>query len=161
MDKDIHVVQENDGAATTVNQASGDHRLSELFKQLGHDSTTLVKQEIALGKAEMRENMKAMGKDAAFLAMGGGVLLVGALVLTTFLVLLLGDALDNYWLAALIIGAIYALAGVGLLMKGKSNLQHEDIKPDQTIATLQEDKRWAQSEAQQVKRGLTTPRQGA
>lgn len=158
MENDINVVPDGRSrpAVHTAGTAEHDASLGELFKQLAQDSTTLVKQEVALAKAEMRENMKAVGKDVAFLAMGGAILLVGVLVLTAFLVALLGDMLDNYWLSALIVGLIYAGIGAALLMKGKSNLQHDDLKPEQTIATLKEDKRWAQSEIQQVKRGLSS-----
>jgi uncharacterized membrane protein YqjE len=158
MENEINVVPDDSGrtAAHTTGAAGHDASLGELFKQLAQDSTVLVKQEVALAKAEMRENLKSMGKDVAFLAMGGAILLVGVLVLTAFLVALLGDALDNYWLGALIVGLIYAIVGAVLLMKGKNNLQHDDLKPEQTIATLKEDKRWAESEIQQVKRGLSS-----
>ena len=158
MENQINVVPEGSSrpAVNTTGTAGHDASLGELFKQLAQESTTLVKQEVALAKAEMRENMKAVGKDVAFLAMGGAILLVGVLVLTAFLVALLGDALDNYWLGALIVGLIYAGIGAALVMKGKSNLQRDDLKPEQTIATLKEDKRWAQSEIEQVKRGLSS-----
>jgi hypothetical protein len=105
----------------------------------------------------MRENMRKLAKDAVMLAIGGGILLMGLLTLTAFLVAALGDMLgDEYWLGALIVGALYALIGGILLMRGKSGLQHDDLKPDQTMESLQADKRWAKTEARQVKRDLTT-----
>lgn len=131
--------------------------LGDLFKELAHESTTLIKQEIGLAKAEMTSNARALAKDAVMLAVGGGILLVGVLVLTAFLVALLGDILgDEYWLGALIVGAVYALIGGVLLMKGKKGMQHDDLKPEQTMRSLQEDKRWAQNEVQQVKRDLSS-----
>ena len=159
MEKEIRVVSDH-SSPTTRASAPGigeEASLGDLFKQLAQDSGTLVKQEMALAKAEIRENMRSMTKDVALLAAGGAVLLVGVLVLTAFLVALLGDILgDEYWLGALIIGLIYAAIGAFLLAKGKKQLQQDDMRPDRTIATLKEDKRWASAEIDQVKRGITS-----
>ncbi len=127
--------------------------LGELFKQLAQDSATLVKQEVALAKVEMRENLRSATKDAAMIAVGGGLLLVGILVLTAFLVAALGDLLDNYWLGALIVGLVYVGIGGVLAKKYMGNLKKDDMGPDQTIESLKEDKRWLQSEIQQAKSG--------
>lgn len=129
--------------------------LGELFKELAQDSSVLMKQEIALAKMELRENFRALAKDMVKLAIGGGLLLVGLLTLTAFLVAALGDMLgDEYWLGALIVGLLYALVGGIFLMRGKQGLQHDDLRPEQTVQSLQADKRWAQAEVQQIKREL-------
>lgn len=130
--------------------------IGTLFKQLAEESATLIKQEMSLARAEMREGLQAVTRGATMLAIGGGLLLIGLLALTAFLIVALGDALDNYWLGALIVGALYALVGGVLLMRGKSGLSGAELKPEQTIRSLQEDKRWAKEEAQQVKRDLTS-----
>lgn len=130
--------------------------LSELFRQLAQDSATLIKQEMNLARAEMQESVRTITRGALMLAVGGGLLLVGLLALTAFLIVILGQAFDNYWLGALIVGLAYALIGGVLLMNGKNRLQETELKPEQTMRSLQEDKRWAQSEAQQVKRDLTS-----
>lgn len=150
---DIHVTPE--GSATPRPAATGDPSLAELLKELGQESSTLLKQELTLAKAEMRESARSIGKDVAMLAIGGSVLLVAALVLTAALVMLLGDAFDNYWLGALIVGVLYAIVGAVLLSKAKNNLKKEDLKPHATLQTLQDDKRWAQNQVQQVKRELS------
>lgn len=149
----IDVVPADDNRATPP---GADPSLGELFKQLAQDSSTLVKQEITLAKAEITENLQAMGKAAALMAAGGAVLLVGVLVLTAFFVILLGDAFDNYWLGALIAGLIYVVIGAILLAQGRNKMKHEDLKPERTLETLREDKRWAQAEAKDVKRELTS-----
>jgi len=129
--------------------------LGELFRQLTQDSTTLIRQEIALAKAELRENMGGVARSAAMIAVGGAVALVGVLVLTAFLVILLGDLMGNYWLAALIVGLLFAVSGGVLVSTHLKRLRETNLRPDQTIETLQEDKRWIQSEIQDVKRELT------
>ncbi|MEW5928723.1 MAG: phage holin family protein [Gemmatimonadota bacterium] len=153
MQDDIHVTR------TTVTDhppggAGPEPSLGELFKQLAQDSATLVKQEVALAKVEMRENLRTATKDAAMIAVGGGLLLVGLLVLTAFLVAALGDLLDNYWLGALLVGLLFVVIGGVLAKKNLDNLKKDDLGPDQTIQTLKEDKRWLQSEIQQAKKEL-------
>lgn len=128
--------------------------LGELLKELLDESTTLVKQEVSLAKAEITDTLSSAGKDAAMLAVGGGVLLVGALVLTAFLVLLLGLWMPE-WLSALIVGVVFTIIGAAMLMKAKSNLTSMSFKPDTTLQTLKDDQRWAKREAQQVKQDLT------
>lgn len=130
--------------------------LGELFRDLAQESSVLIRQEIALARSEMRENFRDLARDAAMLAVGGGIMLMAALVLTAFLVAALGDLLGNeYWLGALIVGVVYALIGGVLLMRGRSGLKRDELRPEQTIESLQADKRWAQSEARQVKQDLT------
>jgi uncharacterized membrane protein YqjE len=136
--------------------ADTDAPLGELVRELAQDSATLIRQEMELAKIEMRENLRSFARSATMLAAGGAVLLVALLVFTAFLVVLLGDLLNNYWLGALIVGALYAVVGGILLVTGKNKLQEEDLRPEHTIASLQEDKRWAQTEVQQVKRDLTS-----
>lgn len=126
--------------------------LGELVKQLAQDSSTLVRQEMALAKAEMRENLRSFTRDVAMVAIGGVIALIGALVLIAFMVTALGDALDNYWLGALIVGLVFVAVGGFLARKNLNNLKHDDLKPDQTIQTLKEDKQWLQSEIQQARR---------
>jgi uncharacterized membrane protein YqjE len=132
----------------------GDQSLGTLFSQLAHDSTTLIRQEIALAKAEVRQSVQQTTNGAAKLGVAAALATVGALVLTAFLVLLLGDLLDNYWLSALIVGVVFLVIGGLLAMSGMRKLKAVQLAPEATLATLKEDKAWAQSELQQVKRDL-------
>ena len=143
---------------TRLTTGPGDSRsdaaLGDLFRQLAEDSATLVRQEMALAKAELQHNVKSAVRDATRVAMGGGLSLVGALVLVLFLVLALGDALNEYWLGALIVGLVMVLAGGLLAMSSLKKLKGGGLTPERTIQTLKEDKQWAQSEIQQVRKDL-------
>lgn len=146
---------------TTITGADGvpgrvDHEpgLGELFSQLAQDSATLVRQEMALAKAEMTQNLKAAARDATMVAVGGGVALLGMLVLILFLVLVIGDALNEYWAGALIVGLLFLIIGGVLAMGALKRLKHDSLTPARTIDTLKEDKQWAQSEINQVRRDL-------
>lgn len=130
--------------------------LGELFKQLAQDSSTLIKQEVALAKTELTNSLGKAATDATMLTVWGAVAMVGALVLVACLVVFVGDMIDNYWLSALIVGLLFVIVGGALAMSYLNKLKHVEMKPDATIQTLKEDKQWAQAEVQQVKRDLTS-----
>lgn len=153
MAEEIRVVPDRTATASTRTTAAADEpALGDLIRQLAQDSATLVRQEVALAKAEMRQNLKAAARDATMVAVGGVLALVGAMVLILFLVLLVGDALDEYWLGALIVGLVFLAIGGFLAMKSLNSLKKDSLAPEQTIQTLKEDKQWVQSEIQQVRR---------
>lgn len=133
---------------------NGEPSLRELFRTLAEDSATLVRQEMALAKAEMTANAKAVARDSAMVAVGGSIAVIGALVLVAFLVLVAGELLGEYWAGALVVGLLFLIVGGVLAMKFLNNLKHESIAPERTVQTLQEDKQWAQNEVQRVRRDL-------
>jgi uncharacterized membrane protein YqjE len=128
--------------------------LGDLLKQLAQDSATLVRQEMALARAEMKENIRTTARQAAMVAVGGLVALVGVLVLIAFLVTAISDALDEPWAGPLIVGGIFLLVGAFLAMRAMKALKRESLAPDRTIETLKEDKQWLQSEIKQARRDL-------
>lgn len=142
-----------------VTAGTGDGRdaepaLGDLFRQLAQDSATLVRQEVALAKAELRENVKSVARDTAKIAVGAVLAAVGALVMVAFLVLLLGDVVGRYWAGALIVGVLFVGIGAILAMGAMKRLKKDTLAPGQTIQTLKEDKQWLQSEMKQVRRDL-------
>jgi uncharacterized membrane protein YqjE len=139
-------------AATT---ATEEPSLGDLFRQLADDSSSLIKQEINLAKTEVKETVSQAVRDAVWIPVWGAVALVGSLVLVTFLVLLIGDLLNNYWLAALIVGVVFTALGGMMAMSSLNKLKSLDMKPETTIRTLEQDKRWAKEEVQDFKRDIT------
>lgn len=141
--------------ATPGRGATDDPPISELFRKLADDSSTLVRQEIALAKAELKESAAKVAKNAVAIPIWGGVAMVGGLVLVAFLVLLLGDILNNYWLSALIIGVLFTATG-GLMAAGAAKrLSSISFAPETTIQTLKQDRTWVKSEIDGLKRDLT------
>lgn len=149
---DLHVAPPRPAPGPAA--SPGGPPLGDLLKQLGQDSATLVRQEVALAKAELRQNVKSLAKDAMMIAVGGVIALLGGLVMVAFLVILLGAVLNNYWLGALIVGVLFLLVGGMLAMTGLKKLQKEEVAPTRTIETLKEDKQWLQSEIQQARQDL-------
>jgi uncharacterized membrane protein YqjE len=120
-----------------------DRPIGELLKQLATETSTLVRQELELAKAEMREKGR---KSAVGLGLIGGAGVAALLAfgsLTAFLILALDGAMPN-WLAALIVTAGYAAAAAVLYLRGKEQVEEVGSPaPEQTIETLKEDVEWA------------------
>jgi hypothetical protein len=128
-------------------QASKEDRsLGELFSELSRETTTLVRQEVELAKTELSAKATEVGKDIGFLAVGGAIAYAGLLVILAALAIFLGDVLDNYGLGALIVGLIVAAIGAFLVNKGLNDLKQANLKPEQTIESLKEDKEWIQQQ---------------
>ena len=119
----------------------------DLLKELSDHTTTLVKQEIDLAKAELSEKGKKAGKGAG---MFGGVGLFGVFsfaALTTCIIAALESPL-NLWLAALIVAVAYAaIAGV-LTLQGRNKVQETGPPiPEQATESVKEDVQWAKTRA--------------
>ncbi len=130
-----------------------DRPIGELLKQLSQETTTLVKQELDLAKAEMAQKGKQAGVGAGFLG-GGAVFVLGAFgALTACLIALLATALDHVWLSALVVAAVYgAIAGL-LALQGRDKLQEATPPaPEQTVETLKEDVEWAKTQTRSAAR---------
>jgi hypothetical protein len=138
-------------------ELNGQGSLGTLFRQLVEDSRTLIRQEVALAKVELKDNAVSVAKNGVVIALGIGMLLVGLLVLTAFLVLGLGVLLGGqYWLSSLIVGGVLALVGGLAVLVGRRGLATDNLRPDHTVATIRENRDWARDEADQIKRDLTT-----
>jgi hypothetical protein len=138
-----------------------DRSLGDLLSELADETTTLVKQELALAKTEIREEVdratneaKTAAKNAGYIAAGGAVAYTGLIAIVIGLGWLLGELLGGAeWLGILIVGLVVAAIGYALVKKGLKTLRHEldalkrtDLKPERTIHTLKEDKQWLKHE---------------
>jgi uncharacterized membrane protein YqjE len=124
----------------------------ELVKQLSEQTTTLVRQEIELAKAELSEKGKTMGEGAG---MFGAAALLGLLALGTLTALILSllDKAMDFSLAALLVTLAYAALGGVLAMTGKQRLKRGlPAAPEQTVETVKEDVQWAKSQTKSVRR---------
>jgi hypothetical protein len=118
--------------------------LGELFADLGREVSTLVRQEAALAKAELGQKASRVGSHVASLAAGGAVAYAGLLAIIAAIIGMLAEAGLDWWVSALIVGAIVGAIGGFLVMKGINALKSEDLTPRQTLESLKEDAQWAQ-----------------
>jgi uncharacterized membrane protein YqjE len=121
-----------------------DQSIGELLKQLSEETGTLVRQELALARAELEQTGKRAGLGAGMLGGAGvaGLLTLGALTATLIAVL---DTGMVTWLAALIVTIVWAaIAGV-LALQGRNKIKQATPAAPQTVETVKEDVRWAKT----------------
>jgi hypothetical protein len=129
----------------------GRRGIGTLLRELADGGVTLVRQEAALAKVEVGEAVRGVGLGTAMVAGGGVLALLGALCLMAGVIMLAGDQWlrDRYWLSALVVTAVAGAAALYFLKRGAAALSPTVLAPDETVATLKEDKEW-------LKRQLTS-----
>ena len=122
-----------------------DQSISELVKDLAGETSTLVRQEIDLAKAEMTERGKRAGKGAGMLGAAALVGLLAAGALTACLIAALDLAMAT-WLAALIVTVVFGAIAAVLGMAGRKQIQEAAPPvPEQAIDSVKEDVQWAKT----------------
>jgi hypothetical protein len=95
--------------------------VGELFSEVAEDLSTLMRQEVELAKAELRQSATRAGKGAGLLA-GAGV--SGHMVLLFASVAAwwgIGDATGHGW-SALIVAAIWLMVAAALGLMGRREI---------------------------------------
>jgi uncharacterized membrane protein YqjE len=128
-----------------MQQSRDDRSLGELFSELSRQTSTLIRQEVALAKAEIKEKGSEVGKDVGMMAAGGLLAYAGLLALIATIIIILAEFMD-WWLSALIVSIVVLGIGGLLVQRGMSALKQTNMKPEQTIETLKEDKEWAKKQ---------------
>jgi predicted phage tail protein len=117
-----------------------DRSLGELFGQLSQDMSLLFRQEIQLARAEMSEKISRLTTNLISVVAGGFVAYVGALAIVAALILALHEVADiSPWVSALIVGALFAIAGYVMLNRGLKELKRVDLAPRRTVENIKED----------------------
>ncbi len=126
--------------------------IPELLKELSTQTSTLVRQELELAKAEMAEKGKRAGVGAGMFGGAGvfGLLALGAL--TACVIAALATAMD-VWLAALIVAVVWAaVAGAFALVGRNKTREAAPPAPEQAIESTKEDVQWAKNRARSARR---------
>jgi hypothetical protein len=111
----------------------------ELVKTAAEQISRLVRDELALARAEMAEKGKKAGVGVGLFGGGGVVALYGVAVVLAAVVLVLGEAMP-YWPAALIVAVVlFAVAGVLALIGRKQIQQGVPPVPQETVASVKAD----------------------
>jgi len=128
-----------------MEQQREERSLGELFADLARETSTLVRQEVALARTEMTQKVAQVGRDGGKIGIGGAIAYAGFLAIVAALILGLGQLLP-LWLSALIVGIIVAGVGYIVLQGGVSALKRASLAPKATIETLKEDAEWAKDQ---------------
>jgi hypothetical protein len=117
-----------------------DRPVTALVADLVQESTTLVRQEIALAKSELSQKVSQVTGAASSMAIGGGLGFAALLVLLECLVLVLVELAGlPGWLSALIVGVVAGVVAFALIDKAKRDLKVKNLTPDRTVESLRRD----------------------
>jgi hypothetical protein len=110
--------------------------LGELLGEVSRDLSTLIRQEMELAKAEIRQTATRAGKGAGLLGGAGYAALMAVFFLSIALWWALGYLVGNAW-SAVIVAIIWAIVALILYLVGRRQLETVKGVP-QTVATVKE-----------------------
>lgn len=131
------------GAAATDGTTT--RSLGDIVGDISHDMSTLVRQEMDLAKAELKQQATRAGKGAG---MFGGAGVAGFLTLL-FLSLAATYLLDNWMpveLAALLVALVWGVTAAVLALRGKKEIQQTEPQLPVTQHSVKEDIQWARAQ---------------
>ena len=120
--------------------------IGDLVSKLSSDLSGLVRDEIRLAKVEITDDVRQLARAGGMLgaAAFAGVLTI---VLLSFAAAWGLAEVMPIGFAFLVIAFVWAIAGAVLFATGRKRLQQADMKPEQTIETMQENVQWARQQA--------------
>ena len=121
---------------TPSERRAAEASLGELLTEVTRDLSTLIRQEMALAKAELKETVKTSAKGAGLLGGAGYAALMAVLFLSIALWAGLSNVMDAGW-AGVIVAVLWAIIAAILYAVGKSQMKKVEGVP-QTVETLSE-----------------------
>lgn len=117
--------------ATSISDVS----VGDLIGNVTRDLSTLMRQELSLAQAELKQEATKTGKAAGSLAGAGFAAWFVVLFLSLALWAGLSNLMDAGW-AALIVAVLWGVIAAVLFVTGRSKLRQVNPKPEQTVDTL-------------------------
>jgi len=127
-------------------QQRDERSLGDLFSDLSRETTTLVRKEVQLAKAELTQSATEAARGIGMLVAGGAVAYAGLLFLLLAIVFGLIEASWDAWLSALVVGLVVAAIGGILVLRARESLKPANLAPRRTVETLKEDQEWAKEQ---------------
>jgi hypothetical protein len=97
--------------------------LGDLLGNVTKDVSTLMRQEIALAKAEISDSAKKAGKGAGLLGGAGYAGLMAVFFLSVALMVGLGYLFDDQAWGAVVVAVIWAVIGLVMYLQGRKQLK--------------------------------------
>jgi hypothetical protein len=117
--------------------------IGSLIRGILMDLRTLVREEIALARVEIREQAgRARGAAVSF-GIAATALLFGGAFLLVALATAIADLLNwPVWAGFLVVAVVLSLVGFITLASGRKKLQTVSPVPAETISTVKENSEW-------------------
>ncbi|WP_419899132.1 phage holin family protein [Roseomonas sp. USHLN139] len=114
--------------------------LPDLVGNLLEQTTTLLRQEIQLARAEFSEKMARVVQAAVAIGLAAAMLLAAVVILLQAVVAALVDHGGlQPWLAGVIVGLVVALVAWLMLRSGQARLRAASLVPERTATQLSRD----------------------
>jgi hypothetical protein len=121
--------------------------VSSLLGGIAGDLQTLVRQEVALAKAEFLREWDKAKAAAGAMAAGVAVLALGGLFLCLTVAAVLHEPAGlPWWASFLIVGGVLTGLGVVLFFMGRSQAAKVNVVPPQTAETMRENVQWIRNQ---------------
>lgn len=120
---------------TAVRPDVGDASVGELIGKVTRDLSTLMRQELALAQAEVKQEVRKTAKGAGALSGAGLAGFFVILFLSLALWAGLSNLMDAGW-AGLIVAALWAIVAGALFVVGRKQMSQVHPKPERTVDTL-------------------------
>jgi hypothetical protein len=122
----------------------GEKTIGALLSELTLELRTLLRQELELFIAELKEKVTNIAVDAVGIGVGLFMVYLGSLVLLAAIVIALTTVMPA-WGAALLVAAAFLGTGGALVLVGFLKLARLEKKPEKTLETLKETVTWAKT----------------
>lgn len=119
--------------------------LGDLFSELATETSTLVRQEVALAQTELTQKATRVGKNVGYLAVGGFVAYAAMLAVLAGIIMLIGLVIP-VWLSAIIVGLVVGGIGYFMISSALGELRNTDPVPRDTVETIKEDAQWIKNQ---------------
>jgi hypothetical protein len=121
--------------STPAEERAATTSLGELLGDVTRNLSTLMRQEIALAKAELTETGKQAGKSAGFLGGAGYAGIMTIFFLSMALMYGLGKAFDNIVWGAVVVAVIWGIVAAILYVMGRKEMKQVKGAP-QTVDSV-------------------------
>ena len=121
---------------TPSEQRAERESLGDLLAEVSRDLSTLIRQEVELAKAELKQTATRAGKGAGLLGGSGYAALMAVLFLSIALWWALGYLMGNAW-SGVIVAVIWGIIALILYLVGRKQLKTVQGMP-QTVETVKE-----------------------
>jgi hypothetical protein len=125
--------------------APSDASLGGLVGQLTTDLGALLRDEVQLAKVELKEDVTHAAKVGGLFGAAGFAGYLTVVLLSFAAAWGLAEAVP-IGVAFLIVGIVWGVVGAVLFAAGRARMRDLDMKPEQTIETMQENVQWAKQQ---------------
>jgi hypothetical protein len=133
----------------TENQPS----MTELVRGILDDAQQLIKQQVSMVRAEIRQDLNWTKQAVTSLAIGAGVAVLGVFLLCFMLVHLIHRLAGGpdfasvpLWACFGIVGALFTAVGAVLIVLGIQKFKSFNPLPDESAKALEENVKWLKNQ---------------